>query len=167
MIVTAEPHFMVQVPSRMVVMENIKPATTRDAEIETVPVQYIGNTSDYFRDTGVPTIAESDYRDIPNALLGARRQSGGAVTRAPNAMRRVNCAPRSPISRLPKTARRMAPNRSRNRRKGAHGHQQRGEDEEIAILVVRAGAREEVQRRDEAVRSQKKAPPMRIRRFRG
>src|SRR6185436_16242153 len=73
LIVTAEPHFLVQVPSRMVVLENIRPSLTRDAEIATVPVQYIGNTSDFFRDGSVPTIAESDYRDIPNALLGARQ----------------------------------------------------------------------------------------------
>jgi hypothetical protein len=73
LILTAEPHFMVRTPSRMVVLENLKPAVARDAEVETVPVQYIGNTSDYFRDTAVPTIAQSDYRDIPNALLGARQ----------------------------------------------------------------------------------------------
>src|SRR6185436_9485641 len=59
LIVTAEPHFLVQVPSRMVVLENIRPTTPRDAEMAIVPVQYIGNTSDYFRDSGVPTIAES------------------------------------------------------------------------------------------------------------
>src|SRR5437773_1497270 len=64
LILTAEPHFMVQSPSRMVVLENQKPAMPRGAEIETVPVQYLGNSSDYFRDTGVPMIAESDYRDI-------------------------------------------------------------------------------------------------------
>src|SRR5437764_1584905 len=69
LIVTAEPHFLVHTPSRMVVLENLKPAITRDAQVEIVPVQYIGNTSDYFRDSSVPTIAESDYRDIPTALL--------------------------------------------------------------------------------------------------
>src|SRR5947208_1311082 len=69
LLVTAEPHFLVHTPSRMVVLENLRPAVPRDAEVETVPVQYIGNTSDYFRDTTVPTIAETDYRDIPNALL--------------------------------------------------------------------------------------------------
>src|ERR1051326_2644035 len=50
LIVTAEPHFMVRSPSRMVVLENLKPAMPKDAQIETVSVQYIGNTSDYFRD---------------------------------------------------------------------------------------------------------------------
>ena len=92
LIVTAEPHFMVRSPSRMVVLENLKPAMPKDAQIETVPVQYIGNTSDYFRDTAVPTIAESDYRDIPNALLGARQainlaRYAGAERDAPNELR--------------------------------------------------------------------------------
>lgn len=73
LIVTAEPHFLVKVPSRMVVLENLKPTMQRDAQIETANVQYIGNSSDYFRDGSVPTIAESDFRDIPNALLGARQ----------------------------------------------------------------------------------------------
>jgi outer membrane protein OmpA-like peptidoglycan-associated protein len=92
LIVTAEPHFMVRSPSRMVVLENAKPALPRDAQVETVPVQYIGNTSDYFRDTAVPTIAQSDFRDIPNALLGARQainlaRYAGAERDAPNEFR--------------------------------------------------------------------------------
>src|SRR2546421_5208133 len=92
LLVTAEPHFLVHTPSRMVVLENLKPAVPRDAEVETVPVQYIGNTSDYFRDTAVPTIAETDYRDIPNALLGARQainlaRYAGAERDAPNELR--------------------------------------------------------------------------------
>src|SRR5574341_2116772 len=42
LIVTAEPHFLDRVPSRMVVLENLKPVMLRDAQIETVPVTYIG-----------------------------------------------------------------------------------------------------------------------------
>src|SRR5713226_5780855 len=55
LIVTAEPHFLVHVPSRMVVLENLAPNMIRDAQVETARIQYIGNTSDYFRDTSVPT----------------------------------------------------------------------------------------------------------------
>src|SRR5438105_5501956 len=89
---TAEPHFLVHSPSRMVVLENLRPAMPRDAEVESVPVQYIGNTSDYFRNTGVPAIAETDFRDIPNALLGARQalnlaRYAGAERDAPNELR--------------------------------------------------------------------------------
>ncbi|HVS21627.1 MAG TPA: OmpA family protein, partial [Pyrinomonadaceae bacterium] len=92
LIVTAEPHFLVQVPSRMVVLENMRPAMPRDAQIETANVQYIGNSSDYFRDSNVPTIAESDYRNIPTALLGARQainlaRYAGAERDAPNELR--------------------------------------------------------------------------------
>ena len=92
LIVTAEPHFLVHVPSRMVVLENTQPIVQRDAQVETANVQYIGNSSDYFRDGSVPAIAESDYRDIPTALLGARQainlaRYAGAERDAPNELR--------------------------------------------------------------------------------
>ena len=92
LIVTAEPHFLVHVPSRMVVLENTQPIVQRDAQVETANVQYIGNSSDYFRDSNVPAIAESDYRDIPTALLGARQainlaRYAGAERDAPNELR--------------------------------------------------------------------------------
>src|SRR5437667_9536703 len=54
LIVTAEPHLLVPVPSRLVVLENLRPRTSRDAQVETANVQYIGNTSDYFRDPSAP-----------------------------------------------------------------------------------------------------------------
>lgn len=73
LLVTAEPHFLMKVPSRMVVLENIAPRKLDKSQIETVKVQYIGNSSDYFRDQRVPDIATSDYRDIPVSLLGARQ----------------------------------------------------------------------------------------------
>src|SRR2546421_9720507 len=73
LIVTAEPHFLVHTPSRMVVMENVGPVAIRNAQLETAKIQYIGNSSDYFRESNVPMIAESDFRDIPVALLGARQ----------------------------------------------------------------------------------------------
>ena len=92
LVVTAEPHFLVHAPSRMVVLENMAPVAIRDAQVETSRIQYIGNTSDYFRDSGVPTLAESDYRDIPVALLGARQainlaRYAGAERDAPNELR--------------------------------------------------------------------------------
>src|SRR2546425_7850931 len=49
----------------MVVMENVGPVAIRNAQVETAKIQYIGNSSDYFRDSNVPMIAESDFRDIP------------------------------------------------------------------------------------------------------
>lgn len=73
LIITAEPHFLMKVPSRMVVLENVPPQRPGNSQVETVNVQYIGNSSDYFKDSRVPEIATSDYRDIPVSLLGARQ----------------------------------------------------------------------------------------------
>ena len=73
LIITAEPHFLMKVPSRMVVLENLAPQRPGKSQIETVNVQYIGNSSDYFRDPRVPEIASTDYKEIPVSLLGARQ----------------------------------------------------------------------------------------------
>ena len=73
LIVTAEPHFLVRVPSRMVVLENLPPLRPGDAEVATVNVNYMGNTSDYFRDARVPDVADPDYLKTPISLLGARQ----------------------------------------------------------------------------------------------
>jgi outer membrane protein OmpA-like peptidoglycan-associated protein len=73
LIVTAEPHFLMKVPSRMVVLENLPPLKPGNAQVETTSVKYIGNSSDYFRNPGVPDIADRDYRETPVSLLGARQ----------------------------------------------------------------------------------------------
>ncbi len=73
LMVTAEPHFLVRGPSRMVVLENLPPQRLGDADVATVNVQYLGNTSDYFNDARVPDIADADYRKTPVSLLGARQ----------------------------------------------------------------------------------------------
>ncbi|MDT7603123.1 MAG: hypothetical protein QOF61_1120 [Acidobacteriota bacterium] len=73
MIVTAEPHFLVRGPSRMVVLENLPPNKPGDADVATVPVRYLGNTSDYFNQTRVPDVADADYARTPPSLLGARQ----------------------------------------------------------------------------------------------
>src|SRR6185503_5782966 len=73
LILTAEPHFLMKVPSRMVVMENLPPQKPNGSQVETVDVRYIGNSSDYFRNVHVPEIADRDYRETPVSLLGARQ----------------------------------------------------------------------------------------------
>lgn len=73
LIVTAEPHFLMKVPSRMIVLENLAPLQPGKSRVETVNVQYLGNTSDYFRDPRVPEIASTDLPDLPVTLLGARQ----------------------------------------------------------------------------------------------
>lgn len=89
LIVTAEPHFLMKVPSRMVVLENLPPQRPGNSQIATVNVQYIGNSSDYFRDPRVPEVADADYRLLPVSLLGARQsvnlaKFAGAAQDAPN-----------------------------------------------------------------------------------
>ncbi|MBV9925075.1 MAG: OmpA family protein [Acidobacteria bacterium] len=73
LIVTAEPHHLVRTPSRMVVLENLPPRDPGDAQISTIPVQYIGNTSDYLRDSRVPDLAARELLRTPTSLLGARQ----------------------------------------------------------------------------------------------
>lgn len=73
MIMTAEPHFLVRGPSRMVVLENLPPNRPGNADVSTVAVRYIGNTSDYFNQARVPEVADADYARTPTSLLGARQ----------------------------------------------------------------------------------------------
>src|SRR6201991_1683802 len=73
LILTAEPHFLMKVPSRMVVMENLPPQKPNGSQVETVDVRYIGNSSDYFKTARVPEIADRDYRQTPVSLLGSRQ----------------------------------------------------------------------------------------------
>jgi outer membrane protein OmpA-like peptidoglycan-associated protein len=92
LIVTAEPHFLMKVPSRMVVLENLPPQRPGNSQIATVNVQYIGNSSDYFKDARVPEIADRDYRQTPVSLLGARQavslaKFAGAAQDAQNELR--------------------------------------------------------------------------------
>ena len=102
LIVTAEPHFLMKVPSRMVVLENIAPARPGKSQMETVNVQYIGNSSDYFRDPRVPEIASTDYRDLPVSLLGARQAVNLRGLPAANRMHRRSCNRLKTICWLPK-----------------------------------------------------------------
>ncbi|MFL6285394.1 MAG: OmpA family protein [Pyrinomonadaceae bacterium] len=97
LIVTAEPHFMVRSPSRMVVLENLPPRDPGDATVATVPVQYIGNSSDYFRDSRVPDLADRDLLRTPTSLLGARQavnlaRYAGAERDAPEDLRYATAA---------------------------------------------------------------------------
>src|SRR4029079_3185767 len=89
LILTAEPHFLMKVPSRMVVMENLPPTRPNGSQIATADVRYIGNSSDYFRNAHVPEIADADYKLTPVSLLGARQavnlaRYAGASQEAPD-----------------------------------------------------------------------------------
>src|SRR5438046_5919000 len=154
LIVTAEPHFLVHVPSRMVVLENTQPIVQRDAQVETANVQYIGNTSDYFRDASVPAIAESDYRDIPTALLGARQainlaRYAGAERDAPNELR----AAQADLQQAESARRMRKPEREVDiLARTAISSGAKAEDMALARRASRE-RREELERRDLAVRS--------------
>ena len=73
-IITAEPHFLVERPSRAIMLENLYPVAANGKRIGTTPaIQYFGNSSDYFRDPRTPEIAETDYAKTPSALLQAKQ----------------------------------------------------------------------------------------------
>lgn len=154
LIVTAEPHFLMKVPSRMVVMENLPPQRPNGSQVETADVRYIGNSSDYFRDARVPELASREYLQTPVSLLGARQavslaKYAGAAGDAPAELQtaedHLQAAEKAwrlnqPIAEVDMEARRATSS-------GAHA-------EEVAMARRAARLRrEEIRRRDEAVRS--------------
>jgi len=154
MIITAEPHFLMKVPSRMVVMENLPPQRLQGAQIETTDVKYIGNSSDYFRTGRVPEIADSDYRETPVSLLGARQavnlaKYAGASEDAPEDLQlaedELQAAEKAwrldqPLAEVDVLARKATST-------GAKA-------EEVAVVRKAARMRrEEIRKRDEAVRT--------------
>ncbi len=154
LILTAEPHFLMKVPSRMVVMENLPPQRANGSQVETADVRYIGNSSDYFRDARVPELADRDYRQTPVSLLGARQainlaKYAGAAADAPEELQtaedHLQAAEKAwrlnqPVAEIDMEARRATSS-------GAHA-------EEVAVVRKAARiSREQIRRRDEAVRN--------------
>ena len=154
LIMTAEPHFLMKVPSRMVVMENLPPQKPNGSQVETVDVRYIGNSSDYFRTARVPEIADAEYRQTPVSLLGARQAislakyagaSGDAPDELQTAEDHLQAAEKAwrlnqPVAEVDLEARKATS-------AGQHA-------EEVATARKAARMnREEIRRRDEAVRS--------------
>jgi len=72
MIVTAEPHYLVKLPSRMVVLENLAP-TSKNVQVQASEIYFTGDSGRYYTDTSVPGLAERDYNKTPMELLQARR----------------------------------------------------------------------------------------------
>ena len=157
LILTAEPHFLMKVPSRMVVMENLPPQRPNGSTVETVDVRYIGNSSDYFRNVQVPEIADRDYRETPVTLLGARQavnlaKYAGASTDAPDELRAAEDQLQSaekawrlgqPVAEIDIEARKATS-------AGVHAEEVAG-----ARRIARKN-RDEIRRRDEAVRAAEK-----------
>src|SRR5689334_9190415 len=154
MILTAEPHFLMKVPSRMVVMENLPPQRANGSQVETVDVRYIGNSSDYFRNVHVPEIPDSDYRQTPVSLLGARQalalaKYAGASQDAPDELQTAEdqLQEAEKAWRLNSKVEEVDLDARRATSSGAHA-------EEVAMARRAARLqREQIRRRDEAVRS--------------
>ncbi|MCA1629217.1 MAG: OmpA family protein [Acidobacteria bacterium] len=161
MIVTAEPHFLVRGPSRMVVLENLPPNRPGNADVSTVAVRYLGNTSDYFNQARVPEVADADYARTPTSLLGARQsislaRFAGAERDAPDELREANdqLAQAESAWRLKQADSEVDALARRAISLGAKA-------EEIAEARKGARARrEEVARRDAAVREAEKTSEM-------
>ena len=154
MILTAEPHFLMKVPSRMVVMENLPPQRANGSQVETVDVRYIGNSSDYFRTARVPELADRDYRQTPVSLLGARQavnlaKYAGAAQDAPTELQTAEDL----LQEAEKTWRLNQPTAEvdliarKATSAGAHA------EEVAAVRRAARLSREETRRRDEAVRT--------------
>jgi outer membrane protein OmpA-like peptidoglycan-associated protein len=157
LILTAEPHFLMKVPSKMVVLENLPPRKPNGSQVETVDVRYIGNSSDYFRNVHVPEIADKDYRETPVSLLGARQavalaKYAGASDDAPDELQaaedQLQAAEKAwrlsqPVAEIDIEARKATS-------AGVHA------EEVAAVRKAARLSREEIQRRDEAVRAAEK-----------
>jgi len=154
MILTAEPHFLMKVPSRMVVMENLPPKRPNGSQVETADVRYIGNSSDYFRTARVPEIADADYRTTPVSLLGARQsinlaKYAGASQDAPDELQAAEDQLQAAEKawRLGQAQAEIDMEARKATSAGQHA-------EEVAVTRRAARlSREEIRRRDEAVRN--------------
>jgi outer membrane protein OmpA-like peptidoglycan-associated protein len=154
MVLTAEPHFLMKVPSRMVVMENLPPKRANGSQVETADVRYIGNSSDYFRTARVPELADRDYQQTPVSILGARQavslaKYAGASAEAPQELQ----AAEDLLQEAEKTWRLQQPMAEVDivaRKATSAGS--RAEEVAVDRRIARKN-RDEIRRRDEAVRS--------------
>jgi len=138
----------------MVVMENLPPQKPNGSQVETVDVRYIGNSSDYFRTARVPEIADADYNKTPVSLLGARQaislaKYAGASSDAPNELQTAedHLQAAEKAWRLNQSAAEVDLEARKATSAGQHA-------EEVAAARKAARLnREEIRRRDEAVRT--------------
>jgi outer membrane protein OmpA-like peptidoglycan-associated protein len=72
MIVTAEPHYLVRLPSQKIILENMAP-TSKNVEVKVTEIFFTGDSGRYYTDSTIPTMAERDYNKTPMELLQARR----------------------------------------------------------------------------------------------
>ncbi|HVF89019.1 MAG TPA: OmpA family protein [Blastocatellia bacterium] len=72
MIITAEPHYLVRLPSRMVILENLTPVSSK-VQVQATEVFFTGDSGRFYTDSSVPELAERNYNKTPMELLQARR----------------------------------------------------------------------------------------------
>jgi outer membrane protein OmpA-like peptidoglycan-associated protein len=72
MIITAEPHYLVRLPSRIVVLENLTP-NSKNVTVQVSDVFFTGDSGRYYTNHDAPAIAERDFAKTPMELLQARR----------------------------------------------------------------------------------------------
>jgi outer membrane protein OmpA-like peptidoglycan-associated protein len=72
MIITAEPHYLVRLPSRVVVLENLTP-NSKHVTVQVSDVYFTGDSGRYYTNTEAPALAERDFAKTPMELLQARR----------------------------------------------------------------------------------------------
>lgn len=93
LIITAEPHSLVTRPSRVIIMENLRPTSPFSGEAASFTLPFLGNSSDEFRDRTLPGMpTNEDYDKTPVSLLGARRalalaRYAGAERWSPDALK--------------------------------------------------------------------------------
>ena len=72
LIVTAEPHYLVKLPSQKIILENLAPLS-KNVQIQTSEIYFNADSGEYYTDTSIPSIAERDYNKTPPELIQARR----------------------------------------------------------------------------------------------
>lgn len=72
MIVTAEPHYLVKLPSQKIILENLAPMS-KNVQVQVSEIYFTGDSGRYYTDNTLPAIAERDYNKTPMELLQARR----------------------------------------------------------------------------------------------
>jgi outer membrane protein OmpA-like peptidoglycan-associated protein len=72
MIITAEPHYLVRLPSRVVVLENLTP-NSKNVTVQVSDVYFTGDSGRYYTNHEAPALAERDFAKTPMELLQARR----------------------------------------------------------------------------------------------
>lgn len=71
LMITAEPHFAVSRPSRLVIMENVPPRGP--VAIQSAEVFFQGDSGRYYTDDKLPELTTKDWAKQPLELIGARR----------------------------------------------------------------------------------------------